>query len=189
MAQVALLTKGIVYDTSRQVVTLHQVVERFMLGDSLCEKCIVTEIMFDEHAGYTYTLIGLKSLRNFRTRFIFDEHESASGFFADLAYPTFLAAEQVEEVIARAAAAEKQRREEAAIAQRRLHRGARRLFSEGPGHLYRRTFRCVGSGAYQGQAQLQSDLSGPQGRRLDLPEIPSGPTGGRHVVVIKFCKL
>lgn len=51
MAQVALLTKGIVYDTSRQVVTLHQVVERFMLGDSLCEKCIVTEIMFDEHAG------------------------------------------------------------------------------------------------------------------------------------------
>ena len=90
MAQVALLTKGIVYDTSRQVVTLHQVVERFMLGDSLCEKCIVTEIMFDEHAGYTYTLIGLKSLRNFRTRFIFDEHESASGFFADLAYPTFL---------------------------------------------------------------------------------------------------
>ena len=58
MAQVALLTKGIVYDTSRQVVTLHQVVERFMLGDSLCEKCIVTEIMFDEHAGYTYTLIG-----------------------------------------------------------------------------------------------------------------------------------
>ena len=55
MAQVALLTKGIVYDTSRQVVTLHQVVERFMLGDSLCEKCIVTEIMFDEHAGYTYT--------------------------------------------------------------------------------------------------------------------------------------
>ena len=124
MAQVALLTKGIVYDTSRQVVTLHQVVERFMLGDSLCEKCIVTEIMFDEHAGYTYTLIGLKSLRNFRTRFIFDEHESASGFFADLAYPTFLAAEQVEEVISRAAAAEKQRREEAAIAQRRLHRGA-----------------------------------------------------------------
>lgn len=110
MAQVALLTKGIVYDTSRQVVTLHQVVERFMLGDSLCEKCIVTEIMFDEHAGYTYTLIGLKSLRNFRTRFIFDEHESASGFFADLAYPTFLAAEQVEEVISRAAAAEKQRR-------------------------------------------------------------------------------
>ena len=92
MAQVALLTKGIVYDTSRQVVTLHQVVERFMLGDSLCEKCIVTEIMFDEHAGYTYTLIGLKSLRNFRTHFIFDEHESASGFFADLAYPTFLAA-------------------------------------------------------------------------------------------------
>ncbi|WP_333596073.1 hypothetical protein [Alistipes putredinis] len=91
MAQVALLTKGIVYDTSRQVVTLHQVVERFMLGDSLCEKCIVTEIMFDEHAGYTYTLIGLKSLRNFRTHFIFDEHESASGFFADLAYPTFLA--------------------------------------------------------------------------------------------------
>ena len=82
MAQVALLTKGIVYDTSRQVVTLHQVVERFMLGDSLCEKCIVTEIMFDEHAGYTYTLIGLKSLRNFRTHFIFDEHESASGFFA-----------------------------------------------------------------------------------------------------------
>ena len=78
MAQVALLTKGIVYDTSRQVVTLHQVVERFMLGDSLCEKCIVTEIMFDEHAGYTYTLIGLKSLRNFRTHFIFDEHESAS---------------------------------------------------------------------------------------------------------------
>lgn len=76
MAQVALLTKGIVYDTSRQVVTLHQMVERFMLGDSLCEKCIVTEIMFDEHAGYTYTLIGLKSLRNFRTRFIFDEHES-----------------------------------------------------------------------------------------------------------------
>ena len=124
MAQGALLTKGIVYDTSRQVVTLHQVVERFMLGDSLCEKCIVTEIMFDEHAGYTYTLIGLKSLRNFRTHFIFDEHESASGFFADLAYPTFLAAEQVEEVIARAAAAEKQRREEAAIAQRRLHRGA-----------------------------------------------------------------
>ena len=111
MAQVALLTKGIVYDTSRQVVTLHQVVERFMLGDPLCEKCIVTEIMFDEHAGYTYTLIGLKSLRNFRTRFIFDEHESASGFFADLAYPTFLAAEQVEEVISRAAAAEKQRRE------------------------------------------------------------------------------
>ena len=111
MAQVALLTKGIVYDTSRQVVTLHQVVERFMLGDSLCEKCIVTEIMFDEHAGYTYTLIGLKSLRNFRTRFIFDEHESASGFFADLAYPT-------------CSAAEKQRREEAAIAQRRLHRGA-----------------------------------------------------------------
>lgn len=107
MAQVALLTKGIVYDTSRQVVTLHQVVERFMLGDSLCEKCIVTEIMFDEHAGYTYTLIGLKSLRNFSTRFIFDEHESASGFFADLAYPTFLAAEQVEEVISRAAAAEK----------------------------------------------------------------------------------
>ena len=89
MAQVALLTKGIVYDTSRQVVTLHQVVERFMLGDSLCEKCIVTEIMFDEHAGYTY-----------------------------------LAAEQVEEVISRAAAAEKQRREEAAIAQQRLHRGA-----------------------------------------------------------------
>ncbi len=124
MAQVALLTKGIVYDTSRQVVTLHQVVERFMLGDSLCEKCIVTEIMFDEHAGYTYTLIGLKSLRNFRTRFIFDEHESASGFFADLAYPTFLAAEQAEEVISRAAAAEKQRREEAAIAQQRLHRGA-----------------------------------------------------------------
>ena len=115
MAQVALLTKGIVYDTSRQVVTLHQVVERFMLGDSLCEKCIVPEIMFDEHAGYTYTLIGLKSLRNFRTRFIFDEHESASGF---------LAAEQVEEVISRAAAAEKQRREEAAIAQQRLHRGA-----------------------------------------------------------------
>ena len=76
------------------------------------------------NAGYTYTLIGLKSLRNFRTRFIFDEHESASGFFADLAYPTFLAAEQVEEVISRAAAAEKQRREEAAIAQRRLHRGA-----------------------------------------------------------------
>ena len=65
----------------------------------------------------------------------------------------------------------------------------RRLFSEGPGYLYRRTCRCVGSGAYQGQAQLQSDLSGPQGRRLDLPEIPSGPTGGRHVVVIKFCKL
>ncbi|MFQ7503303.1 MAG: hypothetical protein ACLRMJ_09725 [Alistipes finegoldii] len=113
MAQVALLTKGIVYDTSRQVVTLHQVVERFMLGDSLCEKCIVTEIMFDEHAGYTYTLIGLKSLRNFRTHFIFDEHESASGFFADLAYPTFLAAEQVEEVIAvrrppRSSAARKQ---------------------------------------------------------------------------------
>ena len=98
MAQVALLTKGIVYDTSRQVVTLHQMVERFMLGDSLCEKCIVTEIMFDEHAGYTYTLIGLKSLRSFSTRFIFDEHESASGFFADLAYPTFLAAEQVAEV-------------------------------------------------------------------------------------------
>mgnify|MGYP000187323031 CR=1 FL=1 len=33
-------------------------------------------------------------------------------------------AEQVEEVISRAAAAEKQRREEAAIAQQRLHRGA-----------------------------------------------------------------
>ena len=43
---------------------------------------------------------------------------------SDLAYPTFLAAEQVEEVISRAAAAEKQRREEAAIAQQRLHRGA-----------------------------------------------------------------
>ena len=187
MAQVALLTKGIVYDTSRQVVTLHQVVERFMLGDSLCEKCIVTEIMFDEHAGYTYTLIGLKSLRNFRTRFIFDEHESASGFFADLAYPTFLAAEQVEEVISRAAAAPRGSSYRPAAS---ASRGScRRLFSEGPGHLYRRTFRCVGSGAYQGQAQLQSDLSGPQGRRLDLPEIPSGPTGGRHVVVIKFCKL
>lgn len=124
MAQVALLTKGIVYDTSRQVVTLHQVVERFMLGDSLCEKCIVTEIMLDEQVGYTYTLVGLKSLRSFSTRFIFDEHESASGFFADLAYPTFLSVEQVEQVIARAAAAEEQRREEAAIAQRRLHRGA-----------------------------------------------------------------
>ena len=59
MAQVALLTKGIVYDTSRQVGTLHQVVERFMLGDSLCEKCIVTEIMFDEHDGYTYTLMAI----------------------------------------------------------------------------------------------------------------------------------
>lgn len=174
MAQVALLTKGIVYDTSRQVVTLHQVVERFMLGDSLCEKCIVTEIMFDEHAGYTYTLIGLKSLRNFRTRFIFDEHESASGFFADLAYPTFLAAEQVEEVISRAAAAEKQRREEAAIAQQRLHRGALvvdysakalAIFTDEPSDV---------SVLERIKAKRNSSLTyRAQGRRLVLPEIPS----------------
>ena len=35
MAQVVFFSKGIVYDTDKQVVQLHQVVERFMLDASL----------------------------------------------------------------------------------------------------------------------------------------------------------
>lgn len=124
MAQVVFFSKGIVYDTDKQVVQLHQVVERFMLDNSICEKCVVTGIVVDETAGYTYTLVGLKSKNTYTTRFIFRECDSADGFYADFECLTYMAADQVETLIAQAAIVEEKHRQDAAIAQRRLHRGA-----------------------------------------------------------------
>lgn len=66
----------------------------------------------------------MKTLERFSTRFIFDERDSASGVIADLEYPSFLAADQVEALIVRAMAAALDRERLAAIAARRLHRGA-----------------------------------------------------------------
>lgn len=124
MAQIVFLTTGIVYDTDKQTAQLHQVVERFMLGDSINEKCVISEVSFDERAGYTYTLIGVKSCRIISTRFIFDERAAASGVYADLEYPSFMAAEQVAQLAARAATAELERQRLETIAAQRLHRGA-----------------------------------------------------------------
>lgn len=124
MAQIAFPSKGIIYDTDKQTGQLHQVAERITLGKGCCEKCVVVEVVFDDRVGYSYTLIGLKTLSRFCTRFFFDERDSASGVFADLEYPSFMAADQVEEVIARATAVELERERLAAIAARHLNRGA-----------------------------------------------------------------
>lgn len=124
MAQVVFFSKGIVYDTDKQVVQLHQVVERFMLDASPCEKCVVTGIEFAQTVGYTYTLVGLKSKNTYTSRFIFRECDSANGFYADFECLTYMAAEQVETVVAQAAIVEERHRQEAVIANQRLHRGA-----------------------------------------------------------------
>lgn len=124
MAQVVFFSKGIVYNTDKQAVQLHQVVERFMLDNSVCEKCVVSSIGFDDASGYTYTLIGLKSMNTYTTRFVFNEHDSADGFYADLQYPVYMSADQVETVIAQATIVEEKRQQEEAIANQRLHRGA-----------------------------------------------------------------
>ena len=123
MARIAFPSKGIIYDTDRQTGRLHQVAERFTLGSGSCEKCVVVDVELDDRSGYSYSLIGLKTLERFSTRFIFDERDSASGVIADLEYPSFLAADQVEEVIARAAAAKLERERLASITNRHLHRG------------------------------------------------------------------
>ena len=124
MARIAFPSKGIIYDTHRQTGRLHQVATRITLGSGSCEKCVIVDVELDDRNGYSYSLIGLKTLVRFTTRFIFDERDSASGVTADLKYPSFLAAEQIEELIARAAAAAVEQEQLAAIATRRLHRGA-----------------------------------------------------------------
>lgn len=123
MAKVVFFSKGIVYDTEKQVVQLHQVVERFMLDNSPLEKCVVTDVRFEEKSGYIYALIGLKTMISFTTRFIFSEHDSADGYYADLQYPVYMAADQVEKVIALAAIEDEKRRQEATVAKQFLHRG------------------------------------------------------------------
>ena len=110
MAQVVFFSKGIVYDTDKQVVQLHQVGERFMLDASPCEKCVVTGIEFAQTVGYTYTLVGLKSKNTYTSRFIFRECDSANGFYADFECLTYMAAEQVETVVAQAAIVEETNR-------------------------------------------------------------------------------
>lgn len=92
------------YDTSRQTAQLYQVVDRLCLGDGSAEKCVVTGMSNDEFHGYTYTLIGLSTLKTFSTQFIRDERESCSGFSADMGYPVFLAESQVADLCLRAAA-------------------------------------------------------------------------------------
>lgn len=104
MARILFCSKNHVYDTERQSGRLYQVVERFTIGDGRYEKCVVSDVKCDDNGEYRYTLIGLKTLEIYTTRFIFDESESASGFFADLNYPVFLAKEQVEAIKTRAAA-------------------------------------------------------------------------------------
>lgn len=123
MGRIAFPSKGIIYDTDKQTGQLHQVANRITLGSGSCEKCVVVEVAHDDRVGYSYTLVGLKTLCRFSTRFFFDERDSASGVIADLEYPSFLAADQVEEVIARAAAAELERERSASITNRHLHRG------------------------------------------------------------------
>lgn len=124
MARIAFPSKGIIYDTDKQTGQLHQVANRITLGSGSCEKCVVVEVVHNDRVGYSYTLVGLKTLVRFSTRFIFDERDSASGVIADLEYPSFMAADQVEALIARAMAASLERERLAAIAARRLHRGA-----------------------------------------------------------------
>lgn len=112
------------YDTSRQTAQLYQVVDRLCLGDGSAEKCVVTGMSNDEFHGYTYTLIGLSTLKTFSTQFIRDERESCSGFSADMGYPVFLAESQVADLCLRAAAAAEARAERAAAERRFLNRAA-----------------------------------------------------------------
>lgn len=124
MAQIAFPSKGIIYDTEIQTGRLHQVAKRVTLGGGCCEKCVVVEVAFDDRTGYSYSLIGLKTFGRFNSRFIFDERDSASGVFADLEYPSFMAVDQVEKVIAKATAAELENQRQAALANQRLNRRA-----------------------------------------------------------------
>lgn len=123
MARIAFPSKGIIYDTDKQTGQLHQVATRVTLGSGSCEKCVVVEVVHDDRVGYSYTLVGLKTLCRFSTRFFFDECDSASGVIADLEYPSFMAADQVEAIIARAMAAELERERLVSITNRHLHRG------------------------------------------------------------------
>lgn len=112
------------YDTSVQTAQLYQVVYRLSLGDGSAEKCAVTGICLDEQKGYTYTLIGLESLKTFFTRFIRDERDSCSGFAADMRYPVFLAESQMEDLRLRAIAAAEARDHQAAAEGQYLNRSA-----------------------------------------------------------------
>lgn len=124
MARILFPPIGIVYDTDKQVGKLHQVVERFSLGTLTSERCVIVGIAFDEGSGYIYTLIGLRTLQRFNTRFIFSEKNSICGVYTDFIYPSYMDAEVVESVISRSAAYEQARRQRQADVQRRLHRGA-----------------------------------------------------------------
>lgn len=105
MARIPFFSKGIVYDTTQQVVQPCQVVVYFSLRQALPEKCVISEVLCDDRGEFRYTMIGLKSLSIHTTRFIFSEQDTALGAYADFTCPMFMTSEQVEELAARAAAA------------------------------------------------------------------------------------
>lgn len=124
MAQVALFSKGIVYDTDKQTAQLHQVVDRFTLGDGISEKCVITEVFYTPEDGYLYTMIGLTTFQTLSTRFVFSSEDSAIGIFADLDRSIYMDAAHVPAVVAQAAEAELLRQQRATKEQRFLHPSA-----------------------------------------------------------------
>lgn len=123
MARIPFFSKGVVYDTTHQVVQLGQVVEYFSLGQTLPEKCVISEVFRDERGEFRYTMIGLKSLLIHSTRFVFSDRDTAIGAYADLAYPVFMAPERVKELAAHAAVATEARRRAEERKREFLHRG------------------------------------------------------------------
>lgn len=123
MARIPFFSKGVVYDTTHQVVRHCQVVECFSLGRTLPEKCVVSEVLCDAQGEFRYTLIGLKTLSIHTTRFIFSDQDTAIGVYVDLAYPVFMAPEQVAGLAVRAAAAAEAHRKAEERQQAFLHRG------------------------------------------------------------------
>lgn len=101
MTLIPFFSKGLLYDTERRMVRCRQLVRRFTLGDGVMEKCVVTDVRYEPGRGYSYTLVGLKTLVRFAVRFIFDERDTDCGICADCEFPAFLSAEQTAGIMAR----------------------------------------------------------------------------------------
>ena len=127
MTLIPFFSKGIIYDTDRQMARRCQVVERFTLGDGIMEKCVVTDVRYDSEWGYSYTLVGLKTFVRFATRIICDERDADSGIYADCEFPAFLSAEQTAGITASSVPAEEPHRrppDSSEQNERKLLRGA-----------------------------------------------------------------
>lgn len=103
------------YHTDKQVARVNQIVGYFTMARNVeyDAECVVTDVAVDANGEYWYTIVGLKSKRIYRHRFIWDSDNGAEGFSTSYKMPRFLDREQVEVIKNEAAIlAERERKQE-----------------------------------------------------------------------------